>query len=80
MISAPDTPQGRRSLELAIIGAWWGTGSAAHIATAFSTGARKLHASDINEIWAKAKLEGHLPKLNRASAKARRRNSEGVSA
>lgn len=65
MIDAPDTKQGRAALRLAIEHAFFLPGSAAHIATAFSTGARKLHASDINKIWAEAKEADRLPKINR---------------
>lgn len=65
MIDTPDTKQGRDALRLAIEHAFFLPGSAAHIATAFSTGARKLHASDINKIWAEAKEAGRLPKINR---------------
>lgn len=65
MIDTPDTKQGRDALRLAIENAFFLPGSAAHIATAFSTGARKLHASDIMKIWADAKEAGRLPKINR---------------
>jgi len=65
MIDAPDTRQGKRALELAIIHAWFGPGSAAHIAQAFSTGAKTLHASDVQRIWDAAKQSGELPKINR---------------
>jgi len=65
MIAAPDTEQARRALQLAIEAAFFQAGSAAHIAQAFSTGGKKLHAADINRIWDKAKEEGRLPKLNR---------------
>lgn len=65
MIDTPDTKQGRDALRLAIENAFFLPGSAAHIATAFSTGARKLHASDIMKIRAEAKEAGRLPKINR---------------
>lgn len=65
MIATPDTKQGRDALRLAIENAFFLPGSAAHIATAFSTGAKRLHADDINKIWAKAKEEGRIPKINR---------------
>lgn len=66
MISAPDTPKGKRALELAIINAFFqANASAATIAAAFSTGARKLHASDVQRIWDAAKESGELPKINR---------------
>jgi hypothetical protein len=65
MISAPDTPSARRALELAIIGAFFLPGSAAHFAVAFSTVTKKLHADDIYKIWEKAKLDGDLPKILR---------------
>lgn len=65
-MSIPDTSaNGKRALELAIIQAFFLPGSAAHVATAFSTGARKLHARDIQRIWDAAKENGELPKLNR---------------
>ena len=65
-MSIPDTsPRGKRALELAIIHAFFLPGSAAHVATAFSTGARKLHAGDIRRIWDAAKEKGELPKINR---------------
>ena len=65
MITTPDTPKGKRSLELAIIAAFWLPGSAAHFATAFSTVTRKLKAADIYKIWDKAKINGDLPRLER---------------
>lgn len=67
MISTiPDTTQSRRALELAIIGCFFQPHlTAAQIAVAFSTGAKKLHAADINRIWDAAKERGDLPKLNR---------------
>lgn len=71
MIEGAITPQARRALELAIIAAWWQPGSAAHIAVAFSTGSRKLHATDVQKIWEEAKEKGDLPKLNRPSVRAR---------
>lgn len=65
-MSIPDTtPRGKRALELAIIHAFFLPGSAAHVATAFSTGEKKLHAADIRRIWDAAKARGELPKLNR---------------
>lgn len=65
-MSIPDiTPRGKRALELAIIHAFFLPGSAAHVATAFSTGARKLHAGDVRRIWDAAKETGELPKINR---------------
>jgi hypothetical protein len=65
-VSVPDTtPNGKRALELAIINAFFLPGSAAHVATAFSTGARRLHAGDIRRIWDTAKEKGELPKINR---------------
>lgn len=65
MISTPDTPSGRRGLELAIIECFFLPGSAAHFATAFSTVTKKLHADDIYSIWEKAKANGDLPRLER---------------
>lgn len=65
MIAVPDTKQGQDSLRLAIEAAFFQTGSAAHIASAFSTGGKKLHASDVQRIWDAAKERGDLPKLNR---------------
>lgn len=59
-------PNARRALELAIIGTFFQPNvSAATIAAAFSTGARKLHASDVQRIWDAAKERGDLPKINR---------------
>lgn len=64
---APDTtPNGKRALELAIIHAFFLPGSAAHVATAFSTGSKRLHARDIQRIWDAAKARGELPKINRS--------------
>lgn len=65
MIEPRDTPNARRALELAIIHAFFLPGSAAHVATAFSTGGRRLHADDVRRIWDKAKAKGDLPKLKR---------------
>lgn len=65
VISTPNTPQGRRSLELAIISAFFLPGTAAHFAIAFSTVTKKLHASDIYAVWEKAKQNGELPNLER---------------
>lgn len=65
MIEPRDTPNARRALELAIIGAFFLPGSAAHVASTFSTDAKKLHASDVTRIWAKAKENGDLPKIDR---------------
>lgn len=65
MIEPRDTPNARRALELAIINAFFLPGTAAHVATAFSTGAKKLHAGDVTRIWAKAKERGELPKIDR---------------
>jgi hypothetical protein len=65
MIAHKDTPNARRAVDLAIIGAFFTPGSAAHIAQTFSTGARKLHASDVQRIWDAAKASGQLPKINR---------------
>lgn len=67
MIAAPDTKQGRDALRLAIEQAFFLPGSAAHIATAFSTGGKKLRAGDIHRIWAEAKAAEppRLPKINR---------------
>lgn len=67
MIDAPDTKQGRDALRLAIEHAFFLPGSAAHIALAFSTGAKTLHASDVMKIWAEAKdaTPPRLPRLNR---------------
>lgn len=61
-----ETPGSRRALELAIIGAFFQpNASAATIAAAFSTGAKKLHAADVQRIWDAAKESGDLPKLKR---------------
>lgn len=67
MIAAPDTKQGRAALRLAIEHAFFLPGSAAHIATAFSTGGKRLHASDVLKIWAEAKDADppRLPRINR---------------
>lgn len=76
MISAPDTPKGKRALELAIINAFFKPDtSAATIAAAFSTGARKLHAKDVQRIWDAAKAKGELPKLKRPNRGPRVRRS-----
>jgi hypothetical protein len=40
-------------------------GSAARIAQSLSTDARPLHASDVHKIWATAKENGDLPKIDR---------------
>lgn len=76
MISTPDTPQGRRGLELAIIAAFFLPGTAAHFAVAFSTVTRKLHADDIYKIWETAKANGDLPKLERPDGGPRDRTVE----
>lgn len=60
-----ESDQHKRALELAIINAFFLPGSAAHFATVFSTGAKKLSAGDVTRIWAKAKDNGELPKINR---------------
>ena len=73
MISPPDTPSARRALELAIIEAFFHPGSAAHIAVAFSTGAKKLHADDIYRIWESAKIKGDLPNITRPDGGPRER-------
>jgi len=66
MIAHKDTPTATRALELAIINAFFQpNASAATIAAAFSTGAKKLHAADVQRIWDAAKEKGDLPKLNR---------------
>ncbi|MET4341985.1 hypothetical protein [Bradyrhizobium sp. RT9a] len=65
MSVADTSPRGKRALDLAIIHAFFLPGSAAHVATAFSTGGRKLHAGDIRRIWDAAKERGELPKINR---------------
>lgn len=65
-MSIPDTTaNGKRALELAIIHAFFLPGSAAHVAAAFSTGSKRLHASDIQRIWDAAKARGELPKISR---------------
>lgn len=62
----PERPtQAQRALELAIINAFFLPGSAAHFATVFSTGTKKLAAEDIYQIWDKAKETGELPRLKR---------------
>lgn len=53
------------ALERAIEEAFFAPGSAAHIATAFSTGSRRLHAGDVQRIWRAAKAAGRLPPLQR---------------
>jgi hypothetical protein len=76
MIAHKDTPTARRALELAIINAFFqANASAATIAAAFSTGAKRLHARDVQRIWDAAKESGDLPKLNRPNRgpKERRR-------
>lgn len=65
MIAAPDTKQGQGALRLAIEAAFFQTGSAAHIAQAFSTGGKTLHAADVQRIWDAAKDAGRIPKINR---------------
>lgn len=60
MTVADTSPQAKRALELAIIGAFFLPGSAAHVATAFSTATRRLHASDVQRIWEAAKARGDL--------------------
>lgn len=75
MIAAPDTKQGRDSLRLAIEHAFFLPGSAAHIATAFSTGGKRLHAADVTKIWAEAKAAGRLPQLERPSESRRERKT-----
>ncbi|SDD93957.1 hypothetical protein SAMN05216337_101798 [Bradyrhizobium brasilense] len=65
MIEPADTPNARRALELAVINAFFLPGSAAHVATAFSTERKKLHAGDVARIWAKAKERGDLPNITR---------------
>jgi hypothetical protein len=64
----------KRALQLAIERAWFGAGSASHIAQAFSTSAKQLHASDVQKIWADAKDRGDLPRVQRPNRgpKARR--------
>ncbi|WP_439392370.1 hypothetical protein ACRQ5Q_22505 [Bradyrhizobium sp. PMVTL-01] len=59
------SPRGKRALELAVINAFFAPGSAARIAAALSTPVRKLHAADVNRIWAAAKERGDLPKIDR---------------
>jgi hypothetical protein len=77
MIGTPDTPQGKRALELAIINAFFQPHiTAAQIAVAFSTGAKKLHAADVQRIWDAAKESGDLPKINRPSGGPKERKSE----
>jgi hypothetical protein len=80
MISTPDTPNGRRALELAIINAYWLPGTAAHFATAFSTVTKKLHADDIYKIWEQAKINGDLPKLERPDGGPKDRSVERIKA
>jgi hypothetical protein len=65
MIASPDRPNARRALERAIIHAFFLPGSAARIAQSLSTDARPLHASDVLRIWASAKENGELPKIDR---------------
>lgn len=65
MIPPRETPNAKRALELAITAAFFKPGSAAHIATAFSTGGKKLHAADVQRIWSNAKASGELPDINR---------------
>lgn len=60
-----DTDKGRRALELAVTHAFFTPGSAAQIAAALSTTARKLHAADVHRIWREAKARGELPRLDR---------------
>lgn len=76
MISAPDTKQGRRALELAIEQAFFLPGTAAHFATVFSTGAKKLHARDIWRIWDAARERGDLPALRRPPGGPKDRTTE----
>jgi hypothetical protein len=64
MTPAPKT-QADRALELAIEHAFFLPGSAAHIAAALSMRGKKLHASDVNRIWAEAKAAGRLPRIDR---------------
>lgn len=81
MITAPDTPNAQRALKLAIINMYFDPHfSAAQIALAFSTGAKKLHASDIHQIWAEAKEAGDLPKLDRPSKPPRQLRREALKA
>lgn len=65
MAIADTSPSGKRALDLAIIHAFFAAGSASHIATAFSTGGRKLHAADVMRIWKRAKQNGELPNMAR---------------
>jgi hypothetical protein len=65
MIAPNEKPNAKRALELAITAAFFQPGSAAHVAQAFSTGSRKLHARDVKRIWDAAKEKGGLPKINR---------------
>lgn len=64
--------QHQRALQLAIESAFFLPGTAARIATVFSTPRRRLHANDVNRIWADAKHAGRLPKLNRPKNGPRR--------
>ena len=74
MIDTRDTPKAKRALELAIIGAFFQPNvSAATIAAAFSTGAKKLHAADVQRIWDAAKESGDLPRINRPTRGPRER-------
>ena len=78
MIPTPETPQAKRALELAIINAFFLPGTAAHFATAFSTGTRKLSASDIHRIWDDAKASGDLPRLERPPGGPRDREIQAL--
>lgn len=80
MISTPDTPSGRRGLELAIINAFYLQGTAAHFAVAFSTVTKKLHADDIYKIWDAAKERGDLPRLERPDGGPKDRTVERIKA
>ncbi|MFZ5792345.1 MAG: hypothetical protein ACOY3L_16760 [Pseudomonadota bacterium] len=60
-----DSSTGKRALELAVTHAFFTPGSAAQIAAALSTKARKLHAADVRRIWRAAKERGELPKIVR---------------
>lgn len=80
MISTPDTPQGNRALELAIIHAFFLPGTAAHFAIAFSTVTKKLHADDIYRIWEQAKIKGDLPNLVRPDGGPKDRTVERIKA
>lgn len=60
-----DSATGKRALELAVTHAFFTPGSAAQIAAALSTQARKLHAADVHRIWREAKARGELPRLDR---------------